>query len=123
MCTIDEWREYNSERSRRSVAAKVSDLILTDQFWKRAAEVHKIMEPLVLILKVVDQDKKPTLSVIYEGMDRAKLALKASVKNWKKYWHVIDVRWEGQLHRHLHAAGTYLNTLFVKYNLQRHITY
>ena len=38
-------------------------------------------------------------------MDRAKLAIKASVKQWEKYWEVIDRRWEGQLHRHLHAAG------------------
>ena len=63
------------------------------------------MEPLVKVLKLVDQDKKPTLSIIYEAMDRAKLAIKASVKQWEKYWEVIDRRWEGQLHRHLHAAG------------------
>ena len=63
------------------------------------------MDPLVRVLKIVDQDKKPTLSIIYEGMDRAKLAIKASNKNWKKYSDIIDRRWEGQLHRHLHAAG------------------
>ncbi|KAL6343156.1 hypothetical protein AAG906_020945 [Vitis piasezkii] len=50
------------------------------------------MESLVKVLKLVDQDKKPTLSIIYEAMDRAKL-----------YWEVIDRRWEGQLHRHLHV--------------------
>ncbi|KAL6326286.1 hypothetical protein AAG906_004783 [Vitis piasezkii] len=38
-------------------------------------------------------------------MDRAKLAIKASVKQWEKYWEVIDRRWEGQLHKHLHVAG------------------
>ncbi|RVW78718.1 hypothetical protein CK203_048403 [Vitis vinifera] len=38
-------------------------------------------------------------------MDRAKFVIKASVKQWEKYWEVIDRRWEGQLHRHLHAAG------------------
>ena len=31
------------------------------------------MEHLVKVLKLVDQDKKPTLSIIYEAMDRAKL--------------------------------------------------
>ena len=63
------------------------------------------MDPLVRVLKIVDQDKKPTLSIIYEVMDRAKLAIKASNKNQKKYWDIIDRRWEGQLHRHLHVAG------------------
>ena len=112
MCTTNEWREFNRERTRRSAATKVSDLILADRFWQRAAEVAKIMEPLVLLLKIVDQDKKPTLSIIYEGVDKAKLAIQASVKNWKKYWQVIDGRWERQLHRHLHAAGYFLNPVF-----------
>ena len=43
------------------------------------------MNPLVKVLKIVDQDKKPTLSIIYEAMDRAKLVSKTSNKNWKKY--------------------------------------
>ena len=52
----------------------------------------------------MDQDKKHILSIIYEAMDRAKLAIKIN-KNWKKYWDIIDRRCERQLHRHLHAAG------------------
>ena len=39
------------------------------------------MDLLIRVLKIVDQDKKPTLSIIYEAMDRAKLAIKASNKN------------------------------------------
>ena len=105
MCTTNEWREFNKDRSRKNVRDKVSNLILTDRFWKKAEEVQTIMEPLVKVLKLVDQDKKPTLSIIYEAMDIAKLAIKALVKQWEKYWEVIDRRWECQLHRHLHAAG------------------
>ena len=56
-------------------------------------------------LKLVNQDKKLTLSIIYEAMDRVKLARKASVRIWEKYWEVIDKRWLDQLHRHLHAVG------------------
>ncbi|RVW75042.1 hypothetical protein CK203_056039 [Vitis vinifera] len=43
-------------------------------------------------IEIGDQDKKPTLSIIYEAMDRAKLAIKALVKQWEKYWEVIDRR-------------------------------
>ena len=57
------------------------------------------------VLKLVDQDKNTKLSIIYEAMDRAKLAIKASVKNREKYWEVMDKRWSNQLHRHLHVAG------------------
>ncbi|KAL6323014.1 hypothetical protein AAG906_023632 [Vitis piasezkii] len=50
MCTTNEWREFNKDRSRKSLR------------------------------------DKPTLSIIYEAMDRTKL-----------YWEVIDRRWEAQL--------------------------
>ena len=53
------------------------------------------MNPLVRVLKIVDQDKKPTLSIISKAIDRAKLAIKASNNNGKKYWDIIDRRWEG----------------------------
>ncbi|KAL6321352.1 hypothetical protein AAG906_016407 [Vitis piasezkii] len=75
MCTTNEWCEFNKDRSRKR-------------------EVQTIMEPLVKVLKLVDQDKKPTLSIIYEAMDR--------------YWEAIDKRWENQLHRHLHAADEWI---------------
>ena len=108
MCTTNEWVEFNREKNRRGLASKVADLILTDRFWQRAAEVMLVMEPLVLLLKTVDQDKKPTLAVIYQGMDMVKLSIKDNVSNWKKYWNVIEDRWDRQLHAHLHAAGTYI---------------
>ena len=92
MCTTNEWREFNKDQSRKSLRNKVSNLILTNRFWKKAKEVQIIMEHLVKVLKLVDQDKKPTLSIIYEAMDRAKLAIKASMKHWERYWEVIDIR-------------------------------
>ena len=117
MWTTNEWREFNKDRSRKSLRDKVSNLILTNRFWKKAKEVQIIMEPLVKVLKLVDQDKNPTLSIIYEAMDRAKLAIKASVKHWERYWEVIDIRWTNQLHRHLHAAGNTKNSLYSFYYL------
>ena len=103
MCTTSEWREFNKDRSR-NVRDELSNLILTDQFWKKAREVQNIMNPLVTILKIVDQNKKPTLSIIYEAMNKAILAIKTSNKNWKKYWDIIDKIWDGQLHKYLHTV-------------------
>ena len=73
------------------------------------------MEPLIKELKLVDQDKKPTLSIIYEAMDRAKLSFKVSVNQWKKHWEVIDRRWESQLHKYLHVVGDKKNSLYIFY--------
>ena len=54
MCTTNEWHEFKKDRSRTSLRDKVSNLILTDQFWKKAEEVQTIMEPLVKVVKLVD---------------------------------------------------------------------
>ncbi|KAL6311296.1 hypothetical protein AAG906_000825 [Vitis piasezkii] len=96
MCTTNEWREFNKDRSRKSLRDKVFNLILADQFWKKAEEVQTSVEPLFKVLKLVDRDKKPTLSIIYEAMDIVKLAIKASVKKWEKYWEVNDRKWEDE---------------------------
>ena len=63
-----------------SLRDKVFNHILTDRFWEKAKEVQTLMEPFVKVLKLVDQDMKPIISVIYKAMDRAKLAIKALVK-------------------------------------------
>ena len=56
MCTKNEWREFNKDWSIKSLRDKVSNLILTDRFWKKTREVQTIMEPLVKVLKLVNQD-------------------------------------------------------------------
>ncbi|XP_027174366.1 uncharacterized protein LOC113773978 [Coffea eugenioides] len=104
MCTSDEWAEFNNTTKRKAEAIKVAELILSEKFWKKVRNVCAIMEPLVKVLKTIDQDNKPTLPIIYEAMDRAKMAIQKSVKSWKTIWEVIDNRWYNQLHRDLHAA-------------------
>ncbi|RVW69442.1 hypothetical protein CK203_062790 [Vitis vinifera] len=42
-------------------------------------------------------------------MDRDILSIKASIKQWKNYWEVIDRRWEGQLHRHLYVVKLFVD--------------
>jgi len=49
------------------------------------------MDLLVRVLKIVNQEKNPTLSIIYEAMDGTKLVVKASNKNWKKYWDITYI--------------------------------
>ena len=78
--------------------------MLDKSFWHRVDEVCKVMEPLIKVLKVVDQDKKPTMPYIYEAMDRAKRSIE-TIRNHKTYIKIIDSRWNRQLHNDLHATG------------------
>ena len=44
------------------------------KFWSRANGVLKVHEPLVKVLRLVDEDDKPITRYTYEAMGRAKLS-------------------------------------------------
>ncbi|XP_023904991.2 uncharacterized protein LOC112016725 [Quercus suber] len=71
------------------------------------------MGPLVQVLHLVDNERKPAMGYIHEAMDRAKEAIiKAFNENEERYsniFKIIDERWECQLHWPLHAASHFLN--------------
>ena len=71
------------------------------------------MGPLVSVLRLVDNEKKPAMGFIYEAMDRAKEAIQRAFNNnegkYKDILAIIDKRWDCQLHHPLHAGGYYLN--------------
>ena len=56
------------------------------------------------------------MGYIYEGMDRAKEAIKAQYagvqEKYAPIWDIIDRRWQNQLHRPIHAAAYFLNSAF-----------
>lgn len=105
-----EW--LSSNYIRTAEAQIVISLLYTDRFWKSAHEAVSVSEPLVKILRIVDGDM-PAMGYLYEGMERAKLIIKAYYKNIEeKYmpiWDIIDGRWYVQLHSPLHAAAAFLN--------------
>jgi hypothetical protein len=75
----------------------------------------QVIEPLVSLLRIADGEK-PSLGYIYEGMDRAKEAIRAKYagveEKYAPLWEIIDRRWQNQLHRPIHAAAYYLNPAF-----------
>lgn len=94
------------DRKKKQMVEQVSDIVLTHGFWNKVDEVLKGMGLLVHVLKIVDQDKKPTMTVIYEALDRVKESIKDKLPHgYKKFWDCIDARWDNTLHNDLHAAG------------------
>ncbi|XP_057853281.2 uncharacterized protein LOC131063474 [Cryptomeria japonica] len=94
----------------------MADCIFDEQgFWVPCDEIVKFVKPLVVLLRVADGDK-PTMGYIYEGMDRAKEAIRfvygADESKYGPIWEIIDRRWHHQLHRPIHAAAYYLNPAF-----------
>ena len=105
------------------MAVKVS--LLGNSLWEKVTEIISFTEPLVKVLRIMDGEK-PAMGYIYEGMDRAKEAIKTFYKgDSSKYlpiWEIIDSRWDRELHSPLDAAEAYLNpSLFYhpESNIQR----
>ncbi|KAF9689464.1 hypothetical protein SADUNF_Sadunf01G0094900 [Salix dunnii] len=96
----------------RPEAQAIKSLLYQDRFWKSAHEAVSVSEPLIKILRIVDGDM-PAMGYIYEGIERAKAAIKGYYKGIEeKYmpiWEIIDRRWNLQLHSPLQAAAAFLN--------------
>ncbi|MQM07036.1 hypothetical protein Taro_039863, partial [Colocasia esculenta] len=94
----------------KDVALQVQDLISNARFWEKISYYLKVIEPLVLILRMVDGDDKNDMGYLYEVMDKAKENLRErNPKAYRKWWAIIDKRWEMTLHHDLHAAGYFFN--------------
>ncbi|KAK9059833.1 hypothetical protein SSX86_020537 [Deinandra increscens subsp. villosa] len=109
---------FTSEKWTKSVWAKeakgkrASEVVSMPSFWKNVLWTLKVMGPLVRILRLVKNEKKPAMGYIYKATDRAKEAIRAAFDKddkCKAVYDIIDKRWECQLNHPLHAAGYYLN--------------
>lgn len=111
MFISQEWT--SSKWAKEAKGKRISEVILSTQFWNNVTYILIAMGPLVKTLRLVDGEQKPSMGYIYEAMDRAKEAIAEGFKqNQSKYmplYKIIDERWDSQLHRPLHAAGHFLN--------------
>lgn len=75
----------------------------------------KVMDPFVIILLLVDSEKKSDMPYIYEAKGKAKDAFKRllneDASNYDEIFDIIDKRYECQLYQPLHATPHYLNSI------------
>ncbi|XP_072958890.1 uncharacterized protein [Typha angustifolia] len=109
MLSHADW--LSSVYSRTPDGQALKSLLFLERFWKSAHEAVSISEPLLKILRVVDGGM-PAMGYIYEGIERAKLAIKVLYKGCEEkcvpILEIIERRWSMQLY-HLHAAAAFLN--------------
>lgn len=73
-------REWNaSPTSKRPEGMAMASLIGRQVFWDRLKEICAMTAPIVRVLCLLDGDR-PTMGYLYEGMDRAKEAIKRYYK-------------------------------------------
>ena len=78
----------------------------------------KISELLVALLRTTDGEKS-SIGYIYEGMHRAKEAIRAQYigvpEMYGPIWDIINRRWQNQLHKPIYAAAYYLNPAYISF--------
>eukprot|EP00253_Pinus_taeda_P027219 PITA_27219 len=106
MFSSDEWNKINC--SNKQEGKELKKKVYEEIFWRKAAEIVKLVEPLVKVLRLVDGERL-AMGFIYEALDQAKEKIKTVYKDrvakYGPIWAIIDERWNNQLHRPIHAAG------------------
>ncbi|XP_015939747.1 uncharacterized protein LOC107465278 [Arachis duranensis] len=79
---IDKY--FTSHKLSKSVNGKmVSSIILDSKFWEDCFTTVMLVGPLIKLLRLVDADEKPSLGIVYAGMQRAKINIKTMFRNRK----------------------------------------
>jgi hypothetical protein len=111
MVTSKEWT--TTHYSKDVKAKQFVEQVLDSQFWSTCADIVKITEPLVCVLRLVDSEDKPAMGYLNRAMYKAREDIEKRFKRNKvkvePYLKILDNRWDVQLRKNLHAAGYWLN--------------
>ncbi|KAK2443315.1 hypothetical protein QL285_014429 [Trifolium repens] len=111
MVTSKEWT--TTHYSKDVKAKQFVEQVLYSQFWSTCADIVKITEPLVHVLRLVDSEDKPAMGYLYRAMYKAREEIEKRFKRNKvkvePYLKILDNRWDAQLRKNLLAAGYWLN--------------
>ena len=111
MVTSKDWT--SSAYAKEAKAKKFVDQVLDSNFWKQCADIVKLTEPLVRVLRIVDSEDKPAMGFLYQAICKAREEMVRRFQRRKKmvepYLKILDNRWDSQLRKNLHTAGYWLN--------------
>ncbi|XP_058785191.1 uncharacterized protein LOC131660077 [Vicia villosa] len=111
MVTSKEWT--TTTYSKDVKAKQFVEQVLDSSFWSKCADIVKITEPLVRVLRIVDSEDKPAMGYLYRAMYKAREEIEKRFRRNKlkvePYLKILDNRWDAQLRKNLHAAGYWLN--------------
>ncbi|XP_021652878.2 uncharacterized protein LOC110644422 [Hevea brasiliensis] len=102
------------EQNRKKI--KNTNIIESGKFWSQVQEVLNVMEPLIQVLRLVEDDR-PTLGYLYEAMEKAKETIERQYSNdCTKYEKIRDLfqEWRSKKIIHpIHAAAAFLNPSYM----------
>ncbi|RZR85153.1 hypothetical protein BHM03_00012103 [Ensete ventricosum] len=119
MVSSQEWSD--SRYSRSSDGKKIEKIILSSRFWDIVKEIIIGVEPLYVILRKVDMDKRPQMPYLRHMLITAREGVRKAFKDdfkAKRYLQIVDRRIEVHMNQDIHNAAYYLNpAIQFRYNL------
>jgi len=81
MFTSEEWLSFKNAKEVKG--KKATETVLMPSFWNDVVYSLKAMGPLVEVLRLVDNEKKPAIGFIYKAMDRPKKPFRSFSRTMK----------------------------------------
>ena len=109
MVTSQEWSE--SRYSKLSDRKKIEKSILSSRFWETTVKIIKGVEPLYIVLRKVNMDKRPQMSYLKYMLISAREEVRRAFKDDFKanqYVRIIDHRTEVYMDQDIHHAGKFI---------------
>ncbi|XP_043717414.1 uncharacterized protein LOC122665323 [Telopea speciosissima] len=110
MVASAEWRINRHCRSELGVM--VTKIIQTTEFWLNGRDVYSILEPLIIVLRLVDGDGA-TNPFLYETMERARNTIIHHCNNnpakYERLLQLFDSRKEANILHPVQVAAAFLN--------------
>ncbi|KAI8535116.1 hypothetical protein RHMOL_Rhmol10G0150200 [Rhododendron molle] len=114
MFSSDAWGNSKWAKSAKGKASYAT--VMSMAFWNGASLCLKVFAPLVMVLRLVDGDRKPAMGFVYGELKKAKEDIKKAYKqvetNYRPILDVIDVKAMGRLDSALHLTAYFLNPFY-----------
>jgi hypothetical protein len=107
----DDWTR--SKLSSTEAGKKVTEILLSTNFWNSVQDCIRASQPLLIVLRIVDGDEKPAMPEVAAAMDMAKAKITSGFEGRetmkRKLLAIINRRWQDQMEVKLYGAALFLN--------------
>ncbi|XP_050916609.1 uncharacterized protein LOC127131733 [Lathyrus oleraceus] len=120
MFNSEEFTKTKYGKEKKGPGYEARKIVMSRDFWSKANDIMKVFEKIVKVFRLVDGHEKPTMSFIYEAIDREKQAIQQNSRYHSKYNDIIEKRWKF-MHSDLHSAETFNGTTNVIMKIERNM--
>ncbi|XP_022880855.1 uncharacterized protein LOC111398151 [Olea europaea var. sylvestris] len=113
MMTSNEWD--NTKWSKSKKGKETFDIVVPNDFWILIDLCLRVFTPLVKVLRLVDEEEKPSMGFVYGELLKAKDDIIKMLKRESDYMpilNIIDVKGKDQIDSPLHTTAYLLNLFY-----------